>query len=157
LKHLVEVLEIIRDTGTGLYIHTQSVDTTTPAGRAMFGMLGIFSEFEREMIVARVNAGLARVRDAIARDGHFISKAGKKRQRFGRPTADPKKIEAARRDLAKGTGVLKTAKLVGLAQAQFSASSTPRDRRMHEAADARERSADIRTTIEAMRPTTNDL
>src|SRR5499427_1819091 len=115
LKHLVEVLEIIRDTGTGIYIHTQSVDTTTPAGRAMFGMLGIFSEFEREMIVARVNAGLARARDAIARDGHFISKAGKKRQRFGRPAADPKKLEAARRQLAKGTGVLKTAKLDGLA------------------------------------------
>src|SRR5262245_2040310 len=71
LRHLVEVLEIIRDTGTGLYIHTPSVDTTTPAGRATFGMLGIFSEFEREMIVARVNAGLARARDAIARDGHF--------------------------------------------------------------------------------------
>jgi len=34
LKHLVEVLEIIRDTGTGLYIHTQSVDTTTPADSA---------------------------------------------------------------------------------------------------------------------------
>jgi len=114
LRHLVEVLEIIRDTGTGLYIHTQSVDTTTPAGRAMFGMLGIFSEFEREMIVARVNAGLSRARDAIARDGHFVSKAGKRRQRFGRPNADPRKIEAARRELAKGTGVLKTAKLVGL-------------------------------------------
>src|SRR5262245_52716995 len=50
LSHLVEVLQTIRDTGTGLYIHTQSVDTTTPAGRAMFGMLGIFAEFEREMI-----------------------------------------------------------------------------------------------------------
>jgi len=114
LKHLVEVLETIRDTGTGLYIHTQSVDTTTPAGRAMFQMLGIFSEFEREMIVARVNAGLTRTKDAIARDGYFTSKAGKKRQRLGRPNADPKKLEAARRELAKGTGVLKTAKLVGL-------------------------------------------
>jgi DNA invertase Pin-like site-specific DNA recombinase len=74
LKHLVEVLEIIRDTVTGLYIHTQLVDATTPAGRAMFGMLGIFSEFERQVIVARVNAGLARARDTIARDAHFISK-----------------------------------------------------------------------------------
>ena len=35
------------------------------------------------------------------------------RQRLGRPNADPKKVEAARRELAKGTGVLKTAKLVG--------------------------------------------
>src|SRR5262245_39098423 len=85
-----------------------------PAGRTMFGMLGIFSEFEREMIVARVNAGLARARDAIARDGHFISKAGKKRQHFGRPNADPRKLEATRRELVKGTAVLKSAKLVGL-------------------------------------------
>src|SRR5215471_2915969 len=97
LSQFVEVLQTIRDTGTGLYIHTQAVDTTTPAGRAMFGMLGIFSEFEREMIVARVNAGLARARNTIARDSHFISKAGKKRQRFGRPNADAKKIEAALR------------------------------------------------------------
>jgi DNA invertase Pin-like site-specific DNA recombinase len=59
LSHLVEVLQTIKDTGTGLYIHTQSVDTTTSAGRAMFQMLGIFAEFEREMIVARVRAGLA--------------------------------------------------------------------------------------------------
>jgi len=81
-----------RDTGTGLYIHTQSVDTTTPAGRAMFGMLGIFSEFEREM----------------------ISKAGHLRKRLGRPGASPNKLAAARRELAKGTGILKTARLTAL-------------------------------------------
>jgi DNA invertase Pin-like site-specific DNA recombinase len=114
LSHLVEVLQLIRDTGTGLYIHTQSVDTTTPAGRAMFGMLGIFSEFEREMIVARVNAGLARTRDKIARDGKFVSKAGKVRRRLGRPGAEPHKIDLARQELAKGTGIGKTARLTGL-------------------------------------------
>ena len=97
LKHLVEVLEIIRDTGTGLYIHTQSVDTTTPAGRAMFGMLGIFAEFEREMIQARVVAGIERVRGEIQRNGKFTSKAGKVRKRLGRPNADPRKIEFARK------------------------------------------------------------
>jgi DNA invertase Pin-like site-specific DNA recombinase len=114
LKHLIEVLEIIRDTGTGLYIHTQSVDTTTPAGRAMFGMLGIFAEFEREMINARVVAGIERVRGEIQRNGKFTSKAGKTHKRLGRPSADPKKVEKARQELASGTGVLKTAKLVGL-------------------------------------------
>src|SRR5262249_49714811 len=67
LKHLIEVLETIKATGTGLYIHTQALDTTTPGGRAMFGMLSVFSEFEREMIMARVNPGLARAKDAIAR------------------------------------------------------------------------------------------
>src|SRR5215471_17473010 len=42
LKHLVEVLETLKDTGCGLYVASQAVDTTTPAGRALFGMLGIF-------------------------------------------------------------------------------------------------------------------
>jgi DNA invertase Pin-like site-specific DNA recombinase len=114
LSHLVEVLQTIRDTGTGLYIHTQAVDTTTPAGRALFGMLGIFSEFEREMIVARVNAGLARAREAIAKDGHFVSKAGKVRRSLGRPGAEPECVEEAKRQLAAGNGILKVAKATGL-------------------------------------------
>jgi DNA invertase Pin-like site-specific DNA recombinase len=114
LPHLVEVLQTIRDTGTGLYIHTQAVDTTTPAGWAMFGMLGVFAEFEREMIVARVSAGLARAKSAIERDGRFISKAGKVRTRLGRPGALPDQIEAARAELAKGTGIGKTGRLTGL-------------------------------------------
>ena len=114
LSHLVEVLQTIRDTGTGLYIHTQAVDTTTPAGRALFGMLGVFSEFEREMIVARVNAGLTRTKDAIARDGRFTSRAGKVRTRLGRPGASPEQVEAARQELVRGTGIRKTARLTGL-------------------------------------------
>jgi DNA invertase Pin-like site-specific DNA recombinase len=80
LQHLIEVLQTIRDTGTGLYIHTQSIDTTTPTGRAMFGMLGVFSEFEREMIVARVNAGIARAKQ-------HGTKSGKP---HGRPSIDAK-------------------------------------------------------------------
>ena len=62
LPHLVEVLETIQGVNVGLYIHTQALDTTTPAGRAMFGMLAVFSEFE--MIVARTKAGIARARAA---------------------------------------------------------------------------------------------
>jgi DNA invertase Pin-like site-specific DNA recombinase len=114
LSHLIEVLQTIRETGTGLYIQTQAVDTTTPAGRAMFGMLGIFSEFEREMIVARVNAGLARAKEKIARDGKFTSKAGKVRTRLGRPGARPEQIEAARNHLASGVGIARAARLTGL-------------------------------------------
>jgi hypothetical protein len=67
----------------------------------------------RASAAPRVNAGLARAKERIARDGHFRSKAGKIRKRLGRPNADPK-LEAARRELACGTGVLKTARLVGL-------------------------------------------
>jgi len=38
----------------------QGLDTTTPAGKAMFQMMGVFAEFERSMIVERVRAGIAR-------------------------------------------------------------------------------------------------
>jgi DNA invertase Pin-like site-specific DNA recombinase len=114
LSHLFEVLQTIKDTGTGLYVHTQAVDTTTPAGRAMFQMLGIFSEFEREMITARVNAGMARARDELVRNGNFTSRAGIVRRSLGRPGAEPEKIERARVGLAKGIGIIKVAREVGL-------------------------------------------
>ncbi len=38
LPHLIEVLQTIRDIRAGLYIHTRALDTTTPAGRSMFGL-----------------------------------------------------------------------------------------------------------------------
>ena len=104
LSHLVEVLQTIRDTGTGLYIHTQTVDTTTPAGRAIFGMLGVFSEFEREMIVARVNAGIARAKQHGTKSG----------RPHGRPRINAKIEDRVRQQLAKGSGILKTAKVVGV-------------------------------------------
>jgi DNA invertase Pin-like site-specific DNA recombinase len=58
MSHLIEVLETIKSTGVGLYIHTQALDTTTPAGRAMFQILGVFAEFEREMIKERLASQL---------------------------------------------------------------------------------------------------
>ena len=36
--------------GQDLFIHQQGIDTTTPAGKALFGMMGVFAEFERSMI-----------------------------------------------------------------------------------------------------------
>ena len=67
------------------------------------------------MIRQRIDAGLKTVKAAIADKGVFTARSfGIVRKRLGRPNADPKKVETARRELAKGTGVLKTAKLVGL-------------------------------------------
>jgi DNA invertase Pin-like site-specific DNA recombinase len=114
LEHLVEVLRLLQDTGTGLYIHTQSVDTTTLAGRAMFQMLGIFAEFEREMIAERSVAGLSRIKAKLAKDGKFETKKGVIRTRLGRPGAAPESIEKARELLAGGMGILNAAKLAGL-------------------------------------------
>ena len=62
LQDLVAFLGEIHEAGVDLFLHQQSLDTSTPTGRAMFQMLGVFAEFERSMIVARVHAGLKRAR-----------------------------------------------------------------------------------------------
>jgi DNA invertase Pin-like site-specific DNA recombinase len=46
-----------------LFLHQQGLDTTTPAGKALFQMMGVFAEFERSMIQERVRAGLRRAKD----------------------------------------------------------------------------------------------
>jgi DNA invertase Pin-like site-specific DNA recombinase len=69
LKDLVGFLSEIHALGIDLFLHQQGLDTTTPAGKAMFGMLGVFAEFERSMIQERVRAGLARARAAGAKLG----------------------------------------------------------------------------------------
>jgi hypothetical protein len=68
------------------------------------------------MIRQRIHAGLRTIKATIAAKGNYISKAGIVRKRLGRPNADLKKIEAARRELARGTGVLKTPGWWGLAR-----------------------------------------
>jgi DNA invertase Pin-like site-specific DNA recombinase len=60
LQDLLATLNELHGAGCNLYLHKQALDTRTPSGRAMFGMLGVFAEFEREMIRERVNAGLRR-------------------------------------------------------------------------------------------------
>ncbi len=62
LQDLVSSLNELHGAGVDLFLHQQAIDTTTPSGRAMFGMLGVFAEFERSMIQERVRAGLARAR-----------------------------------------------------------------------------------------------
>jgi DNA invertase Pin-like site-specific DNA recombinase len=63
LQDLVAFLTEIHALKVDLYLHQQGIDTTTPAGKAMFQMMGVFAEFERAMIQERVRAGLARARD----------------------------------------------------------------------------------------------
>ncbi|MBI1651157.1 resolvase [Hyphomicrobium sulfonivorans] len=99
MPDLIEVLQMIRGTGLALYIHTQALDTSTPSGRALFQMLGVFAELERELIVARVHAGISRARSAGVK--------------FGRPRKGKTTEAEIRAQLATGTGVIKTARIVG--------------------------------------------
>ena len=60
LQDLIGFLSELHSLGIDLALHQQGIDTTTPAGKAMFQMMGVFAEFERSMIVERVRAGVAR-------------------------------------------------------------------------------------------------
>src|SRR5499433_486460 len=62
LQDLVGFLGELHAVGIDLFLHQQGLDTTTPAGKAMFGMMGVFAEFERSMIQERVRAGLLRAK-----------------------------------------------------------------------------------------------
>lgn len=62
LQHLVALLVDMNAKGVDLYLHQQGLDTTTPTGKAMFQMCGVFAEFEQAMIQERVKAGLERAR-----------------------------------------------------------------------------------------------
>jgi DNA invertase Pin-like site-specific DNA recombinase len=101
LQDLVVFVGELRCKGIDLYLHQQGIDTSTPAGKAMFQMMGVFAEFERAMIVERVNTGLARARAA-----------GK---RLGRPSAlTPAKERKVRKLLSENVGVVKIGKTVGI-------------------------------------------
>lgn len=100
LSDLVAFLGDLQAIGCNLYLHVQGLDTSTPSGRAMFGMLAVFGEFERAMIVERVHAGIARARAQ-----------GK---RLGRKPVSPE-IEAKIKELrASKMGMLKIAKQLGI-------------------------------------------
>ena len=96
LQHLVEFMEELKTQGVGLYLHQQNVDSSTAAGKAMLSMCGVFAEFERSIIVERINAGLARAKAE-----------GKE---LGRPRVDDATEREIRKMLAKGTGKLKIAR-----------------------------------------------
>ncbi|MGE3160001.1 MAG: recombinase family protein [Xanthobacteraceae bacterium] len=100
LQDLVGFLGELKALGRDLYLHRQSLDTSTPSGRAMFQMLGVFAEFEREIIRERVNAGLARARANGVKLG---------RRRVSRKIEE--RIRALRSD---GLGMLKISKSLGV-------------------------------------------
>lgn len=93
LQHLVSILGDLDARSVDLYLHVQAIDTSTPSGRAMFGMMGVFAEFERAMISERVKSGLAR-----------STKKG------GRPRLDIDTQRHIERLLSGGLSINKTAK-----------------------------------------------
>jgi DNA invertase Pin-like site-specific DNA recombinase len=89
LGALIAALQEFRDLGVDFISHTQAIDTTTPMGRLFFHVIGSFAEFERDVIVERVRAGLANARA--------------KGKRLGRPVRNPSAL--ARVVTLKGEGL----------------------------------------------------
>ena len=93
LKDLVSFLDEINSVGCDLYIHQSGLDTSTPSGKMMFQMIGVFAEFERSMISERVKLGLARTD-----------------KKLGRPTnMNTGMIESVKFMRGKGVGIKKIA------------------------------------------------
>ena len=101
LQDLIGFLTEIHALKIDLYLHQQGLDTTTPAGKAMFQMMGVFAEFERAMIQERVRAGLARARAE-----------GKQ---LGRPTIEVELETQIKEAIANGLSYRKTAKSFSVA------------------------------------------
>ena len=100
LQNLVAFLGELQASGVDLYLHQQGVDTTTPAGKALFQMMGVFAEFERAMIRERVMAGLER--------------AKAKGKKLGRRPISPKVEKAIKRKRAQGLGMDRIARELGV-------------------------------------------
>ena len=114
LSDLLETIKHLEAVGVDLYLDQQNLDTTTPQGKLLFQITGAFAEFERGMIVQRVNAGLSVVKAKLAKDGKFESRKGIIRTKLGRPGAEPEKLAQARQKLAKGIGIGRIARELGL-------------------------------------------
>ena len=104
LQDLVLFLNELHAKKVDLFLHHQGLDTSTPAGRMMFQMMGVFAEFERAMIVDRVKAGLARAKAHGTRSGKPL----------GRPKAPPEMEQRIRDLYGAGMGRAKIARTLGV-------------------------------------------
>ena len=101
LKDLLAFLGDLHAKDVDLYLHQQGIDTTTPSGKMMFQMLGVFAEFERGLLIGRINSGLARARSQGKRLGRPL----------GTTPATRRAVVAAH---AKGVGKKRLARRYGI-------------------------------------------
>jgi DNA invertase Pin-like site-specific DNA recombinase len=109
-RSLIDVLNtvnLLRERDVALRSISDGIDPTTSSGRLMLNMLATLAEYERELIVERVNAGIAAARQSGTR--------------FGRPLSDPaviaEKLAIAHDARAKGRTAHDAARLVGWSRA----------------------------------------
>lgn len=82
LKHLLQVIEELRNLNVKFISLTDGFDTSTAHGQLFFSITGAFAQFERSLIQERVNAGLDRARQEGKRLGRPKGSKDKKRRRI---------------------------------------------------------------------------
>src|SRR5262245_7225547 len=100
LSDLLDTIQHLEACDVDLFLDQQGIDTSTPMGKLVFQLTGAFAEFERTMIRQRIKAGLKR---AMAQG-----------VKLGRPKIDGSTERRVRKQLAKGVGILKVAKSLGI-------------------------------------------
>jgi DNA invertase Pin-like site-specific DNA recombinase len=103
LSDLVGFLSDIQARGCDLYLHQQAIDTSTPSGRMLFQMLGVFAEFERAILKSRIAAGIERARA--------------NKVRIGRPPMQRGRVEKVQRALKDGHSIRAIAAATGVSTA----------------------------------------
>lgn len=89
LPHLIDIIQQLGARGAGFASLSESIDTTTPGGKLVFHLMGALAEFERSLIVERVNAGIA----AAKRRGKHVGRP---------PKLTPEQINHAREAIDGG-------------------------------------------------------
>lgn len=103
LSDLVGFLSDIQARGCDLYLHQQAIDTSTPSGRMLFQMLGVFAEFERAILKSRISAGIQRARANNVR--------------IGRPPMSISRAEKVQKALRDGQSIRAVAAATGVSTA----------------------------------------
>ena len=102
-SHLIQTVSELGERGVGFHSMTEAIDTTTSAGRLLFGILASLAAFERDVIRERTMAGLAAAR---AR-GNLGGRP---------PIMTPEKLAIARQMLDAGTSKAVVAKTIGVSR-----------------------------------------
>jgi DNA invertase Pin-like site-specific DNA recombinase len=100
LTDLLNTAEDLTALGVNLVSLHDQIDTTTPSGKALFQLVGVFAEFERGIMQERIRAGLEAARSRGVR--------------LGRPPTDPRRVQAARAIMKRGHSLRQAAKQTGI-------------------------------------------
>ena len=114
LPDLIGSMQELHGAKVDLFLLQQGIDTTTPAGKAMFGMMGVFADFERSMIVSRVKAGMERAKAEQAAGLKRKDAHGKVKQVIGRPKVAKAVTDEILGRLAAGDGMVRVAREAGV-------------------------------------------